>query len=77
MIRTRIAEIVQEKGITNKSHLSRMLDMNRNGINRMMSDDEPALIKLLTIEKLCRTLNVLPTDLFMILNEDGTEWKPE
>lgn len=76
MITTRVAELVIEKGKNNKSQLAKELDLNRWTVINLLNNDSPERMDLKTIEKLCRTLNVMPNDLFKITNDDGTLWKP-
>ncbi len=75
MIHFRLAEILLDMGISNKSEFARELEMNRWGITKLIQG-EPKQMELLTIEKLCRALDVLPNDLFQILNENGTPFVP-
>ena len=74
MIKLGLAKILEEKNITNKTQLARELQMSRNNVNKMLANDEPYHIVLSTIEKLCKTLDIMPNDLFRIYNDDGTIW---
>ena len=76
MITARIDELVARRGKNNTSKFARDLGMRRQTAINLINNNEPERMDLKTIEKLCRVLNVLPTDLFRITNDDGTEWKP-
>lgn len=65
MIRLRINEIMLEKGITNKTQFAKRLGMSRSGCTKMVLDGVER-IELVTIEKLCKELNVTPGELFEI-----------
>lgn len=77
MITTRFSELVVEKGKSNKSQLAKELGMNRWTVINLIEHEAPERMDLKTIEKICRTFNIMPNDLFRITNEDGTGWKPE
>lgn len=76
LIRLKVSEIFASEDIINKSQLAREMGMSRNNINNLLGNDTPASIELASIEKICKRFGVTPNDLFEILNDDGTEWKP-
>ncbi len=71
----RLAEVMLEKGISNKSEFSRETELHRWGLLKLIQQ-EPTRIEFATIEKLCRALDVLPNDLIEIINDDGTPFTP-
>lgn len=76
MVRFKLGEILLEKGISNKSEFAREVEMNRWGLSKLIQTEYPKQMEMLTIEKLCRALDCLPNDLFEIVNEDGTPYRP-
>ena len=77
MIVYQLKEIIKAKKILNISQMADELGMYRNTLNRVVNNTIPGQVDTETLEKLCRMLNVTPNDLLKIVNEDGTEWKPE
>lgn len=69
MVRFSLKEILELKGITNISELSRRTGLTRNGINKLLLNP-PKMIELETIDKLCSTLNITPNDL-LVFAPDG------
>ncbi len=76
MVKFKLAKLLVEKGISNKSEFAREIDMNRWGLTKLINTEYPKQIELLTIEKLCRALDCLPNDLFEIADENGKTFLP-
>jgi DNA-binding Xre family transcriptional regulator len=77
MVRFKLAKLLLEKGISNKSKFAREIEMNRWGLTKLIQNENPKQIESFTIEKLCRALDCLPNDLFEIVNEGGTPFLPK
>lgn len=77
MIIYKLQDIMRAKKIINITQMAEDLGMHRNTLSRVARNTQPVQIDTATLEKLCRTLNIMPNDLIKIMNEDGTEWKPE
>jgi len=75
MIELRLAEILKAKRIDNMSRLALDIGISRNALNRLVKKGELFRIEMESLEKLCRQLNVMPNDLFNIVNEDGSIWE--
>lgn len=76
-ISTRIAELARHKGINNNIQLGELLGVHRQTVGRLINRQHATRLELATIEKLCRGFNIMPNDLFVITNEDGSLWAPE
>lgn len=68
-IRLRVAEIIEERGIT-MAKLSRMSDLALNTIIAAVKKPERA-VSIETLEKISRALNVPVTDLYEVLPDDS------
>ena len=77
MIKTRIAELAKDLGIPSKSALGKLLGLHRSTVSYLLEKEDLERIELSTIESLCKVFNVMPNDLFLITNDDGTVWKPK
>jgi|GEM_PF-3532378 DNA-binding Xre family transcriptional regulator len=78
MIRTTVAELSEEKGLPSHVLLGEFLGLHRQHIAKLIHEKGTTpRIELETIEKLCRGFNVMPNELFLITNEDGSPWKAE
>ena len=61
----------------NRTQLALEIGISRNALNSLVNNLNLEHIATLSLERICRTLNVTPNDLFQFFNEDGTVWKPE
>jgi DNA-binding Xre family transcriptional regulator len=75
MIKIRLNEIFEQKGISNKTQFADRIGLSRWGLNKILLHDT-GRIDLDTIEKLCRELDITPNDLIEIKNEDGSPFAP-
>lgn len=81
MITTRIKELFDKNaeafGIKSTYQLSLLLGLSRQSTGVLVKKKDLFRIELDTVERLCKLFNVMPDDLFDIVNDDGSEWEPE
>lgn len=72
MIIFKLAHILLEKGISNKTDFAKEIGMNRWGLTKLVLR-QPERVDLMTIEKLCRGLKCTPYDLFELVDDSDEE----
>ena len=77
VIKTRIAELYVKLGIPSRYSFAQSLGIHRASVSNLLDNEDLKRIELFSIERLCKVYNVMPNDLFLITNDDGTEWKPK
>jgi len=77
MIRLRLEEIIEAKNIINRTQLAVEMDLGRNTLTKLLNKKDIHHITLDSIEKMCKTLDITPNELFFITNDDGSVWKPD
>ena len=76
MIEFRLKTIIESKMLLNQTQLAIEMQMHRTSLNRIINNRKPVQVNVIALEKICRTLNVLPNDLLKIINDDGSVWAP-
>jgi len=77
MIRTKVSEVLKSYETVNRTKLAKLIGISRWLLTKLADLHEVERLELETIERLCRGLNIMPNDLFLITNSDGTPWKPD